>query len=142
MKTRQILSCSLLTVFLGTGSALLLASSDETGSDYKVALVSGSGTANYRESRSDNPAEAAHVISQLDKTFAPERIQVRVGDAVAIVNDDNTVHNAYCRSGDFKYNSGPQAPGSQSTLTFETAGTYEVRCAIHPKMKLTVEVVE
>jgi plastocyanin len=82
------------------------------------------------------------VVSQKDKTFAPGSIEVRVGQPIDIHNDDAAVHNAYCSSGDFKYNSGPQQPGTRSRLAFTKAGTYEVRCAIHPKMKLAVTVLE
>jgi len=82
------------------------------------------------------------VVSQKDKIFAPGSIEVRVGQPIEIHNDDGTVHNAYCQSGEFKYNSGPQQPGTRSRLAFVKAGVYEVRCAIHPKMKLSVTVVE
>lgn len=82
------------------------------------------------------------IISQKEKTFAPGNIEVKVGQAIEIQNDDSTVHNAYCQSGDFKYNSGPQQPGSKSRFAFATPGIFEVRCAIHPKMKLTVTVLE
>lgn len=82
------------------------------------------------------------VVSQKDKIFAPGSIEVRVGQPIEIHNDDATVHNAYCQSGDFKYNSGPQQPGARSRFAFVKPGVYEVRCAIHPKMKLSVTVLE
>ena len=82
------------------------------------------------------------VVSQKGKAFAPGSIEVRVGQPIEIHNDDATVHNAYCQSGDFKYNSGPQQPGTKSRFAFVAPGAYEVRCAIHPKMKLAVTVVE
>lgn len=81
-------------------------------------------------------------ISQKDKAFTPVEASVKVGQVIEIVNDDTTIHNAYCQSPDFKYNSGPQQPGGRSKLVFTAAGTFEVRCAIHPKMKLTVKVTE
>jgi plastocyanin len=80
------------------------------------------------------------VVTQKEKTFLPATIEIRVGQALEIVNEDTTLHNAYCSAGDFKYNSGPQQPGSKSTLTFTAPGAYEVRCAIHPKMRLAVTV--
>ncbi len=79
-------------------------------------------------------------VAQKEKIFLPAAVEIRVGQSIEIVNDDNTVHNAYCSAGEFKYNSGPQQPGSKSSLTFTAAGTYEVRCAIHPKMRLSVTV--
>lgn len=90
--------------------------------------------------RVDNSAPAALVVSQKEKSFLPAAAELRAGQAVEIVNDDATVHNVFCASGDFKYNSGPQQPGTKSRITFTAPGTYEVRCAIHPKMRLTVTV--
>ena len=90
----------------------------------------------------DAGATADLTVSQKEKSFSPAEASVRVGQTLSIVNDDTTVHNAYCQSGDFKYNSGPQQPGGSSKLVFTSAGTYEVRCAIHPKMKLVVTVTD
>ncbi len=90
--------------------------------------------------RVDTGASAAVSITQKEKIFLPDAVKIRVGQAIEILNDDNTVHNAYCSAGEFKYNSGPQQPGSKSSLTFTAPGTFEVRCAIHPKMRLTVTV--
>jgi plastocyanin len=86
--------------------------------------------------------ETGIIVSQKDKIFAPGSIEVKVGQPIEIHNDDATVHNAYCSGDDFKYNSGPQQPGTRSRFAFTKAGEYEVRCAIHPKMKLTVTVTE
>ena len=79
-------------------------------------------------------------VSQKEKSFVPATLEIHVGQTIAIVNDDTTVHNAYCSAGEFKYNSGPQQPCSTSSLVFTAPGSYDVRCAIHPKMRLTVVV--
>ena len=67
---------------------------------------------------------------------------VKVHHKITIVNDDDTVHHAYCSTGSFKYNSGPQAIGSESNIVLPAPGIYEVRCAIHPQMLLVVTVTE
>lgn len=87
-------------------------------------------------------AEISATISQKDKAFTPTTISIHAGQTIEILNDDNTVHNAFCSAGSFKYNAGPQQPGTSSKVCFTTAGTYQVRCAIHPKMLLTVTVTE
>jgi plastocyanin len=92
--------------------------------------------------RISETAEVSATISQKDKAFTPTSITIHVGQTIEILNDDNTVHNAFCSSGSFKYNAGPQQPGASSKVSFTTAGTYQVRCAIHPKMLLTVTVAE
>lgn len=85
-------------------------------------------------------AVATVKVSQKEKSFLPATVEIHVGQSIEIINDDNTVHNAYCSAGDFKYNSGPQQPGSASSLVFTAPGSYDVRCAIHPKMRLAVVV--
>jgi plastocyanin len=87
------------------------------------------------------PAAAAdHVISQKGKQFDPTTLRVKVGDRVLFENDDETTHNVFSRSPGNVFNVGIQQPGSSSPVTFEEAGSVEVRCAIHPGMKLTIEV--
>ena len=89
------------------------------------------------------PAAAEdHVVSQKGKRFQPESVSVRVGDRVLFQNDDETTHNVFSRSPGAAFNVGIQEPGSSSPVTFEKAGPVEVRCAIHPGMKMTVEVTE
>jgi plastocyanin len=87
------------------------------------------------------PAAAEdHVVSQKGKRFEPQSLRVKVGDRVLFNNDDENTHNVFSRSGANAFNVGMQQPGSSSPVTFEEAGSVEVRCAIHPSMKLTVEV--
>ena len=136
------------TAALLLAGSLFLPSASQAGSAASVwpYQVSHAGTGEIVPARlvrlaaGDTPA--AVTVSQKEKTFAPAEASVRVGQTVEIVNDDTTVHNAYCQSGDFKFNSGPQQPGSRAKLVFTAPGAYEVRCAIHPKMKLTVKVAE
>ena len=42
--------------------------------------------------------------------------------------------------GEISFDSGDQEPGSKTDVTFPVAGDFDVLCAIHPKMKLTVHV--
>jgi plastocyanin len=89
------------------------------------------------------PAAAAdHVVSQKGKQFEPTALSVKVGDRVLFENDDETTHNVFSRSAGNTFNVGMQQPGSSSPVTFEAPGSVEVRCAIHPGMKLTIEVQE
>lgn len=83
-------------------------------------------------------ANTNHTVSEKGKVFAPARLVVAKGDTVSFVNDDKSKHNVMIRS--LKYNSGLQAPGESSDVTFDKAGNFKVRCAIHPKMKMTVTV--
>jgi plastocyanin len=86
-------------------------------------------------------AQPEIVVSQKGRMFHPGEISINRGAAIVIVNDDaDLLHHAYIDSNAFKFDSGDQEPGSKSKITFSPAGTFEVLCAIHPKMKLTVRV--
>jgi plastocyanin len=81
-----------------------------------------------------------HKVGQKNKEFSTQEITVKPGDSVVFSNDDDVAHNVFCNNPDCKFNTKIQTPGTKSPVTFEKEGTYEVRCAIHPKMKLTVNV--
>lgn len=80
-------------------------------------------------------------ISQKGREFHPGEIAIKRGETIQIVNDDgDLLHHAYIDSPAFSFDSGDQKPGSKSDITFPVAGDFDVLCAIHPKMRLTVHV--
>ena len=80
-------------------------------------------------------------VSQKGREFRPTALSINRNEAVTIVNDDaDLLHHAYIASDKLNYDSGDQGPGSKISITFPTPGTFEVLCAIHPKMKLVVQV--
>jgi plastocyanin len=83
---------------------------------------------------------AAHSVSQKGKAFAPATLAVKAGETLTFRNDDDVTHNAFSTSKGNEFNSKVQLPGNASSVTFKEAGTVDVRCAFHPKMKLTVVV--
>lgn len=85
---------------------------------------------------------AQHVVTQSDKKFSTTELTVKVGDSVEFKNTDKVSHNVMSASKGNSFNLGAQAPGESTSQTFDTAGKVEVTCAIHPKMKTTINVVE
>lgn len=86
-------------------------------------------------------AQTMPVISQKGREFRPNSISIQKGGAILIVNDDGDLrHHAYVDADNFKFDSGDQEPGSKTVVNFPIAGDFDVLCAIHPKMKLTVHV--
>ena len=86
-------------------------------------------------------AAAQYSVSQKGRAFTPLDVTLKRGDTVLIVNDDADLrHHAYIDSDKFTFDSGDQEPGSKTSIAFPVAGTFEVLCAIHPKMKLNVHV--
>ena len=80
-------------------------------------------------------------ISQKGREFHPGKIAIKRGQTIQIVNDDgDLLHHAFIDSPKFTFDSGDQEPGSKTDITFPAAGDFDVLCAIHPKMRLTVHV--
>jgi plastocyanin len=80
-------------------------------------------------------------ISQKGREFHPGEVTIKRGQTIRIVNDDgDLLHHAYIDADKFSFDSGDQKPGSKTDITFPVAGDFDVLCAIHPKMKLTVHV--
>ena len=82
-------------------------------------------------------ADAAHTVVQSGRAFHPGEIAIRKGEALTFTNDDAFIHQIYVAG---LFDSDEKAPGQNLTETFPNSGTFEVRCHIHPKMKLTVHV--
>jgi plastocyanin len=86
-------------------------------------------------------AQSGNIVSQKGRQFQPGEMTIKKGDTVLIVNDDADLrHHAYVDSDTFKFDSGDQEPGSKTSVKFTAVGDFDVLCAIHPKMKLTVHV--
>ena len=86
-------------------------------------------------------ASAAEVtITQKDKNFSEKTVEIGVGDTLRFVNDDDITHNVHSSTDGESFDLGAQAPGTESSHTFSHPGEVKIRCAIHPKMKLTVTV--
>jgi plastocyanin len=70
--------------------------------------------------------------------FSPSTVTVQTGDTVTWTNNDQISHNA--TSVDNAWASGTLTSGATGAVTFDTAGTFDYRCTIHPDMTGTVVV--
>ena len=87
------------------------------------------------------PALAADFkIIQKDKKFSESQIKINIGDQITFVNGDTVTHNVYSTTPGFEFDLRTQAPEQSDTILFRKAGIVEVQCAIHPKMRLRVDV--
>jgi plastocyanin len=80
-----------------------------------------------------------HVVIQKDKQFSKDALNVKSDDIIVFRNDDPVVHNVFSTSEALTFNV-TQSPGEETRVTAGAKGEILVRCAIHPKMKLTVRV--
>jgi cytochrome c peroxidase len=85
-------------------------------------------------------AGAEAIVSQKDRAFSPNIVELSLGDTLTIHNDDQFVHDVLVDGPAFSFDSGEQGVGQNVQIKFPTAGHYRVTCAIHPKMRLEVEV--
>ena len=79
-------------------------------------------------------------VEQKGRDFSTREITIRRGDKIEFCNSDDVTHNVFSRSAANAFNIKTQMPGSSSIVEFKDEGVTEVRCAIHPTMKLIVTV--
>jgi plastocyanin len=81
-----------------------------------------------------------HRITQKDKTFSAEDVKVRTGDNIVFVNADTVTHNVFSVAKGHEFEIKTQRPGASDAVRVEGEGTFEILCAIHPRMKLRVQI--
>ena len=72
-------------------------------------------------------------------TYQPANMQVRVGTTVTWTNQDSVPHSVTFKNG--MKDSGLLTQGQSFSYTFNTPGTYQYYCTVHPYMVATVTVV-
>ena len=82
-------------------------------------------------------AQEAHTIVQKGRRFSATEITIHRGESLIFTNDDEFIHQMYVES---LFDSAERFPGQNLVEVFPRAGTFEVHCHIHPKMKLLVHV--
>ncbi len=85
-------------------------------------------------------AADAFNVSQRNRRFSPDALEVPPGSIVRIVNVDKVTHHIFVDSPGFSFDSGEQPVGKTIDLRFDKAGIYPIRCAIHPTMRLQITV--
>jgi plastocyanin len=82
-------------------------------------------------------ADDNHIIVQQGRAFRPSEITINRGESLTFTNNDEFIHQVYVAG---LFDTDEKAPGQNITESFPESGTFEVRCHIHPKMKLVVRV--
>ncbi len=85
-------------------------------------------------------AAEEHVVSQKNKAFSVKKLSVKAGDSVKFVNEDNFAHNVFSLSAAKSFDLGSFGNGGSKTIVFDKPGKIEVECAVHPDMRLDIEV--
>jgi plastocyanin len=94
---------------------------------------------------SEASSNDVHLVNQVNRAFAPSEIAVKLGDVVVFKNSDKVTHNMFSRTKGPEFNLKMQKPNVDKpnvdkSVEIKNVGEHVIRCAIHPKMKLTVRV--
>jgi plastocyanin len=86
-------------------------------------------------------------VSQKSKSFvmhkeAVHALRLSVGDSISFRNDDPFFHNVYSASKVKEFDLGSYPQGQARKVVFDKEGAVDVECAIHPDMKLHIEVAK
>jgi plastocyanin len=81
-----------------------------------------------------------HQVSQKDKAFSTKTLDIKVGDKVAFRNDDAFSHNIFSLTDAMPFDLGTYGGGQLKAVTFAKAGKFEIECAIHPDMRMVINV--
>ena len=79
-------------------------------------------------------------VTQHHRSFAPDTVAITRGDTLHFRNEDPFPHQILIKSEHFTVDSDLQPTGQDLDVTFPLPGTFEVRCGVHPRMRLTVTV--
>ena len=83
---------------------------------------------------------ADHVVEQKGKAFSTKAISIKVGDSVDFKNSDPFNHNIFSLSDVKSFDLGSFPQGQSRKVLFDKPGPVEVECAIHPEMKLSIDI--
>jgi len=81
-------------------------------------------------------------VGQAKKAFTVGAIKAKVGDTVTFRNDDEFAHNVFSLSDAQSFDLGSYKKGEVRSVKLTTPGVIEVECAIHPEMKMKIEVAK
>jgi plastocyanin len=107
---------------------------------YRFSLIAIPFTAALLGTELQAFADDDRMIVQKGRTFLPRTIEAVKGDTLKFNNEDEFIHQIYITSDELNFDSAEQPPGQFVTVRLTAAGTFPVRCHIHPKMLLRVTV--
>lgn len=81
-----------------------------------------------------------YTVGQKNKEFTEKSLTLNVGDTVKFENQDPFFHNVFSLSELKTFDLGSFKKGKSKTVTFDKAGKVDVECAIHPNMRLSIEI--
>jgi len=87
--------------------------------------------------RADGHA-TTHQVSIEGFAFVPANLTINAGDTVVFTNADSAPHTATDANGAF--DTGRLNRGASAQLTFNSAGSFNYICSLHPNMRGTITI--
>ena len=81
--------------------------------------------------------DSSRVITQKGRAFRPGEVTISRGETLTFTNEDSFIHQIYVNG---MFDSEEKGPGEVINESFPRTGTFQVRCHIHPTMRLIVHV--
>jgi plastocyanin len=106
------------------------------GQDFVISLAGLKGTA---PGAKVVPKKGPDVVAIADFTFGPETLTVPRGTYVSWTNTDDSPHQVTVTSAG-GLRTAVMLKGQKETLKFDSAGTVDYICGLHPNMKGKIEV--
>ena len=89
-----------------------------------------SGTTSQTQNQTQEPITGNGMISIKNFAFSPATLTIKKGATVTWTNSDSAPHQIKSAT----FNSAALNQGQSFSFTFNTAGTFDYSCAIHPSM--------
>jgi len=143
---KKLIVAIVILAAIGAVIALVFVGRDDANDTNSVdtSTTSSQGTNDTQTDEEVTPqAQEQNTVAIKDFAFTPSSITVKKGTTVTWTNQDSTPHTVTSSgSGEKAMDSQDLAQGGTYSVTFDTAGTYEYFCTIHPNMTGTVTVTE
>lgn len=81
-----------------------------------------------------------HEVGQKNKQFTKKSLAIKVGDKVKFTNEDPFFHNVFSLSPIKTFDLGSYPKGEFKEVVFDKPGKIDIECAIHPNMRMTIDV--
>ena len=148
-RTSILIVAIVVLALLAVGStvgAMALTHSGFMGNSYGNRMMGsqynhGSMMGGYQQNpaRQGTPVTGVPHMNMQHFAYQMANIQVRAGTTVTWTNQDNVPHSVTFKNG--IKDSGLLSQGQSFSYTFNTPGTYQYYCTVHPYMVATVTVV-
>ena len=126
-------------VVLAVTGALVLGGCGSKGvSQNNSSISTPTPKANMDNVQTQSPAVTGTSVSIQNFSFSPATLTVKKGATVTWTNNDSAVHTIKSSS----FTSGDLSKGDTFQFTFNTPGTFDYACGIHPSMQGKIVVEE